>query len=147
MASVDAYVQAIPRPDAPGAGFAVRCRLAGGFRRLVALPCLLALTSLLFAGCASLPKEVQRTPSVAFQDHEGTALGRRIAKDAATRPGQSGFSLMRYGHQAFTARSRSPTSRRRASTSSTTSGRRTRPAASSPSASSARRSGGCGYAC
>ena len=104
MATVDAYVHAIARPDAPGAGFAACCRLAGGFRRLVALSCLLALTSLLVAGCASLPEEVQRTPSVAFQDHESTALGQRIAKDAAARPGQSGFSLMRYGHQAFTAR-------------------------------------------
>ena len=104
MATVDTYLPAISRPGAPGAGFAACCRLASGFRRLAALPCLLALTSLLFAGCASLPKEVQRTSSVAFQDHEGTALGRRIAKDAAARPGQSGFSLMRYGHQAFTAR-------------------------------------------
>ena len=44
---------------------------AGAFRRLVALSGLLALTSLLFAGCASLPKEVQRTSSV---DRKSTRL-------------------------------------------------------------------------
>jgi putative cardiolipin synthase len=104
MATVEAYLRAIPRPGAPDGGPAGRTRPAGGFRRLAALSGLLALTGLLLAGCASLPKDVQRTPSAAIQDHESTALGRRIAKDAAARPGQSGFSLMPYGHHAFTAR-------------------------------------------
>jgi putative cardiolipin synthase len=103
MAILEACLLAIPRPEAASVGSAARS-LAGAFRRLVALSGLLALASLLVAGCASLPKDVQRTSSVAIQDHENTALGRRIAKEAAGRPGQSGFSLMRYGRQAFTAR-------------------------------------------
>jgi len=79
-------------------------RLAGGLRRFLNASRLLALASLLIAGCASVPRDIPRPPSVAFQGHESTALGQRIAKDAAGRPGQSGFSLMRYGHEAFTAR-------------------------------------------
>jgi putative cardiolipin synthase len=73
-------------------------------RRLLNASRLLALASLLIAGCASVPRDIPRPSSVAFQDHESTALGQRIAQDAAGRPGQSGFSLMRYGHEAFTAR-------------------------------------------
>ena len=86
----------------PGCGSCFR--LKGGFGRFLDASRLLALASLLIAGCATVPRDIPRPPSVAFQDHESTALGQRIAKDAAGRPGQSGFSLMRYGHEAFTAR-------------------------------------------
>jgi putative cardiolipin synthase len=104
MAAVAALSQAILGLNALNSGRTGRARLAGGFRRLVAASCLLALISLLVAGCATVPRDIPRPPSVAFQDHENTALGRQIAKDAAGRPGHSGFSLMRYGHEAFTAR-------------------------------------------
>ena len=89
---------------APHEGCGSCSRFAGGLRRFLTASRLLALASLLIAGCASVPRDIPRPSSVAFQDHESTALGQRIAKDAAGRPGQSGFSLMRYGHEAFTAR-------------------------------------------
>ncbi|MFO1313054.1 MAG: phospholipase D family protein [Burkholderiales bacterium] len=73
-------------------------------RRLVVASCLLAMTAAFMSGCATVPRDVERKPSVAFQDHESTRLGSRIAKDAAQHPGQSGFSIMRYGHPAFTTR-------------------------------------------
>jgi putative cardiolipin synthase len=104
MAAFVALSQPILGLNALNAGRMARARLADGFRRLFAASCLLALASLLIAGCATVPRDIPRPPSVAFQDHESTLLGRRIAKDAAQRPGQSGFSLMRYGHPAFTAR-------------------------------------------
>ena len=63
-----------------------------------------ALAMLAVAGCATVPREMPRSPSVAFQNHEDTMLGRRIAADAAQRPGQSGFAIMRNGRPAFTAR-------------------------------------------
>jgi cardiolipin synthase C len=103
MAAVDARAQAVPSSN-DHAGHAARTRHAGGCRHLSTAACLLALAGLLLAGCASLPKDVPRPPSAAFQEHEGTTLGRRIAKDAAQRPGQSGFGIMPYGHMAFTTR-------------------------------------------
>jgi putative cardiolipin synthase len=90
--------------NAPNAAYAAPACLARGVRRLFGASCLLALAGLLVAGCAGLPTDVPRTPTVAFKEHESTALGRRIAKDAAQHPGQSGFSIMPYGHVAFTAR-------------------------------------------
>jgi len=67
-------------------------------------PRLLVLVALLLTGCATVRTDYVRTSATAFQEHESTTLGRQIAKDAAQRPGESGFALMRYGHQAFTAR-------------------------------------------
>ena len=65
---------------------------------------LLVSAVVLLAGCASLPREIARPPSVAFRDHETTWLGQRIATDAARHPGQSAFSVIRYGRPAFTSR-------------------------------------------
>ena len=62
----------------PGCGSC--SRLAGGLRRFLNASRLLALASLLIAGCATVPRDIPRPPSVAFQDHESTALGQRIAK-------------------------------------------------------------------
>ncbi len=64
----------------------------------------LGLTGLLFAGCASVPKDYPRTASNAFQDHARTALGRYVDKAAARHPGESGFAIVRRGKIAFTAR-------------------------------------------
>jgi putative cardiolipin synthase len=65
---------------------------------------MLVAATVLLAGCANLPREIVRPHSVAISDHETTWLGQRIAQDAARHPGQSGFSLIRYGHPAFTSR-------------------------------------------
>jgi putative cardiolipin synthase len=104
MAAIEARLNRAAWLDARNAGCAAPARLAGGFRRFFAASGLLVLACVLVAGCASLPTDAPRAPSVAFQDHESTALGRRVAKDAAQRPGQSGLGIMPYGHLAFTAR-------------------------------------------
>ena len=65
----------------------------------------LAATCALLAACNDAPPEnIVRTPSSAFADHESTSLGQQIAKLAAKHPGKSGFEIIRYGRQAFTAR-------------------------------------------
>jgi hypothetical protein len=48
---------------------------------------------LLFAGCATVPKEYPRTASTAFEDHESTGIGREVAALAAQHPGDSGFAI------------------------------------------------------
>src|SRR5215510_12665707 len=65
---------------------------------------LLALSVLLFVGCAVMHKDYPRTASTAFPDHESTAIGKEIAALAAQHPGESGFAIIRRGRQAFTAR-------------------------------------------
>jgi putative cardiolipin synthase len=104
MAAMEARLNGTSRLDVRNARGGSRSRLASGLGRFLDASRLLVLASLLLAGCATVPRDIPRPPSVAFQDHESTALGQRIAKDAAGRPGQSGFSLMRYGHPAYTAR-------------------------------------------
>ena len=65
---------------------------------------LLMVTVVTFVGCASLPKDIRRTPSTAFPDHVSTELGAYFDKAAAVHPGQSGFVIVPDGHRAFTAR-------------------------------------------
>ena len=79
--------------------------LAKRFDRFAA-PCIapLAFFVLLAAGCAVLTHDYPRTPSTAFEAHESTAIGKEIAALAAEHPGESGFTLIRRGRQAFTAR-------------------------------------------
>jgi putative cardiolipin synthase len=55
-------------------------------------------------GCASVPTDYPRTASTAFQNHEATVFGKKLAADAARHPGESGFAIIRYGHNAFTDR-------------------------------------------
>jgi phosphatidylserine/phosphatidylglycerophosphate/cardiolipin synthase-like enzyme len=63
---------------------------------------LLAAT-LLVAGCAGLPRDVQRTPSTAIPASAETELG-RIAEAATTDPALSGFRLMSWSEQSFATR-------------------------------------------
>jgi putative cardiolipin synthase len=65
---------------------------------------LLLLMVMTFIGCASVPKEIQRTPSKAFPDHTSTELGAYFDQAAARHPGQSGFVIIPDGHNAFTTR-------------------------------------------
>ena len=62
------------------------------------------LAVVLFAGCASVPKDYPRTPSTAFPDHASTAIGAYFEKAAASHPGQSGFAIFPDGSRAFTSR-------------------------------------------
>ena len=54
--------------------------------------------------CASLPEDYDRTPSTALQDYLDTRFGQLFQAAEAENPGLSGFSLIRRGHKAFTAR-------------------------------------------
>ena len=63
----------------------------------------LAAVALLAAGCAGLPRDVQRTPSTAIRASTDTELG-RIAAASPGDPALSGFRLMSWSAQAFTAR-------------------------------------------
>ena len=65
---------------------------------------LLMIISLLLAGCASIPTDYQRTQSTAIQDYRSTSVGKLFEQTAARHPGKSGFDIIRYGRQAFTAR-------------------------------------------
>lgn len=56
------------------------------------------------SGCAKDLREVDRTPSTAFQNHRESPLGRLFEEAAIQHPGESGFSIIRRGRQAFTAR-------------------------------------------
>ncbi|MDJ0984293.1 MAG: hypothetical protein QNJ26_02025, partial [Desulfobacterales bacterium] len=60
---------------------------------------------IMLTGCATtLPKDVQRTPSTAFADHETTPTGRLFDKKAQQHPGKSGFTIISKGRRAFTGR-------------------------------------------
>ena len=73
--------------------------------RVAGVPRLLLLgVVLLFTGCTSLPKDYPRTPSAAYEDHAGTAVGGHLEKAATRHPGESGFAIIRHGRQAFSAR-------------------------------------------
>ena len=67
-------------------------------------PVALTVLVLLVSGCASLPTDYPRAESAAFQEHEATVMGEEFAAAAAKHPGESGFVIIRYGHNAFTSR-------------------------------------------
>jgi putative cardiolipin synthase len=59
---------------------------------------------LLIAGCASLPTDYPRTESLAIRDYQTTSMGQHFAAAEAEHPGESGFAIVRYGHNAFNLR-------------------------------------------
>ncbi len=65
-----------------------------------ALKPLLAAAILVLAGCAGLPRHVQRTPSAAFQHPEATTLGRLVAHDEVGK-NLSGIRLLSSGEEAL----------------------------------------------
>jgi putative cardiolipin synthase len=68
------------------------------------LTLLTALILLLLCGCASVPQQVERTPSSAFDRPEETAIGRYFARYTAQHPGLSGFAVLRDSRDAFAMR-------------------------------------------
>ncbi len=66
------------------------------------LSCIILVTFLY--GCASLPKDYERTESSAFTNTTDTWLGRRFRDDVEANPGQSGVRLLDSGLDAFVAR-------------------------------------------
>ena len=73
-----------------------------GWRRVRAALAL-AAAALLATGCASLPSDVPRTPSVAVPASADTELG-RIALASAKDPALSGFRLISWSEQSFATR-------------------------------------------
>src|SRR5271168_4656143 len=67
--------------------------------RKTLMPAVIAVASVL-AGCAGLPRHVQKTPSVAFQHPETTTLGRIVAADEIGN-NLSGFRLLSSGDEAL----------------------------------------------
>jgi len=70
-------------------------------RALTILPLLLIM---LITGCASLPTDYARTESTAMENHQSTSLGQYFTAAETEHPGESGFAIIRYGHNAFTTR-------------------------------------------
>ncbi|MGD8931009.1 MAG: phospholipase D-like domain-containing protein [Chromatiales bacterium] len=62
------------------------------------------IISLLSAGCASLPEDVERKPSYALADTDETILGMVTQPLTEAHAGKSGFHLLRQGINAFAAR-------------------------------------------
>ncbi len=62
------------------------------------------LTVFFLSGCSTLPDTYPRTPSTAYKNHKSTKIGRLFEKEAVKHPGKSGFKLIPYGQDAFTAR-------------------------------------------
>ncbi len=59
---------------------------------------------LLVSGCASLPKNVEREPSIAVANTDDTRLGRAVTRRAAANPGLSGIYPLANAREAFAAR-------------------------------------------
>ena len=59
---------------------------------------------LLVAGCASLPKNLEREPSTALANTDDTRLGKAVAGRVAANPGQSGIYALSNAREAFAAR-------------------------------------------
>ncbi len=67
--------------------------------------CLLVLVlGISLTSCAALPEDYPRTNSTAFQDYLETSVGQLFEAAAVQHPDKSGFAIIRYGRQAFTAR-------------------------------------------
>jgi putative cardiolipin synthase len=62
--------------------------------------CLLAAAFLVISGCAGLPRHVEKTPSVAFQEPGTTTLGRIVVSDEVGK-NLSGIRLLSSGDEAF----------------------------------------------
>ncbi len=67
---------------------------------------LLLLPLIMISGCSSLPKDVERSPSFAYEQTVDTTLRRELATVIAQHPGLSGFHALSEGMDAFAARLR-----------------------------------------
>jgi putative cardiolipin synthase len=76
-------------------------RRAFDLQRLAILLGALLVTA---TGCATLPRDVAREPSHAWDRPQETELGRALAADVGQHPGMSGFHLLGSGLDAFVAR-------------------------------------------
>ena len=59
---------------------------------------------LIITGCSMIPKNYPRTSSHALTNYKSTDIGKIIGREVSRHPGKSGFDVIRYGREAFTAR-------------------------------------------
>jgi putative cardiolipin synthase len=64
----------------------------------------LLLVFLFLGGCAQLPTEYPKFPTTAFSKYQKTKLGKLFLNAEKKHPNKSGFKLIPYGQDAFTAR-------------------------------------------
>jgi len=66
---------------------------------------LLSMSILLFlTACSTVPEVYPRTSSYAMTNYKSTNIGKVMEREVARHPGKSGFNIIRYGREAFTAR-------------------------------------------
>jgi putative cardiolipin synthase len=65
---------------------------------------LVLLSAILSIGCTTLPTNIERTPSQAFQDSADITLGQMVAGAARKHTDESDFMVLDSAKQAFTAR-------------------------------------------
>ena len=58
----------------------------------------------MITGCNMIPKNYPRTSSHALTNYKSTDIGKIIGREVARHPGKSGFDVIQYGREAFTAR-------------------------------------------
>lgn len=73
-------------------------------KRRIILQAFVSLLLIVAGGCASLPENVHRVPSSAYQDTNDTRIGRHVQAEMPTYPGESGYLLLVNGLDAFVAR-------------------------------------------
>ena len=64
----------------------------------------LALLIVVLIGCATLPRDYERTVSKAMKDTQDTRLGQTVSGVTAYHPGQSAFYVLNSGLEAFAVR-------------------------------------------
>jgi putative cardiolipin synthase len=72
--------------------------------RLYLRTALITVLPAILCSCASLPKDVERTPSLALVHTEDTRLGRAVGERTAAHPGKDGIFPLANGRDAFAAR-------------------------------------------
>ena len=65
---------------------------------------ILTITLIFLTACSTVPEVYPRTSSHALTAYKSTDIGKIIEREVARHPGKSGFDVIRYGREAFTAR-------------------------------------------
>ena len=65
---------------------------------------LLEILIVMITGCSVIPETYPRTSSYALTNYHSTDIGKILEKEVSRHAGKSGFDIIRYGREAFTAR-------------------------------------------
>ena len=65
---------------------------------------LLLVATVLFSACSTVPEVYPRSSSHALTAYKSTDIGKTLEREVARHNGKSGFDIIRYGREAFTAR-------------------------------------------